>query len=168
MLPSTSVRTGRDVEVVAAQEVGQAVVDFGEAPVEDAEVFFLVDDSVAELLEASDEDRNGARVWAFAKRFFPFVFVFAGVGAVESGAVFVDGVVEVGLEGFGLREWIPFLINELNLLGDGSLACGGDEVSGDILEGHIERSRCLRGARSCSVHILFCCCCDCARRLPIC
>lgn len=70
-------------------------------------------------LEPGAEDRHEARGGFVLQRLLPVFGVICGAGLVEGDAGLVDFVVEVGLEGAGGVVRVPFLGDELHLLGDG-------------------------------------------------
>ena len=122
MAPPALGRPHRDLEVVLAEQALEAVVDFREAALHHGEVVFLDHDALAQLLKAADGEGDEARGGRVAERFFPLFFGVEAVGAEEGDGVFGELVVEVGVEGGGWGEGIPFLSDEADLFGDGFLA----------------------------------------------
>ena len=93
MLSSALCSSGRDIEIVASQEVCQSVVNLVESAVQDFQMFLLTEDPMAELLKALDDERNSSGVRPFLQCLLPFFFVIAGIRAVEGGGIDTDGVV---------------------------------------------------------------------------
>lgn len=83
-------------------------------------MFFLDEDALAQLVEASCDERDGPGGGSFTVGFFPSFFVVEGAGSEEGRGVFGNGVVEVRLEADAFLHFrVPLLENEIDLLRDG-------------------------------------------------